>query len=1163
MKQFSTRLLVLAVLAGAISIAAYGQDVKLWPSPKSSSQPQVFCTGCDGKNAFSLDNAGLKVAHFSSPILAHTGKFIDGVYTNDDQGHGLRTVRGGRMLYAPGRGRLYMQNGAMLGVYPVADYFTKVAAGVVPVTSFPSLTGSYGRSGTPFESLIIPAQYGYPEASGSGWTYQGVDSQDRLYDIDIDDRQFVYAAYSVLGWGIFKDDGAGPGTLGPRMMPTEKQVTSGKVTSTRIACLKDGSSYYTIVSDGNRGTAVDIWNVTNTKSPTLVSNTNSRDKGFISWAKNSDSSRLAIVNGNQQVGIYTSHNFILGGQAIRTEVASSGRAFVAVTSDGTNFYAAESGASFTGNLLWKFTPNVSGDYDVTKYNILGSFQPLFMQGGDSGYLTIQGQSPIAGSAASAGDVRVINIGGADPVNVPIGDFFTKYYTLPPADYARPAGYTSLLRGSMMVKYGGKTYLFFATYGLADVYEFAGGESITVDYDHNQFGTVNLNAKPTQSGPFYGDRITFTALLSSTTSSSIQTEWNFGNPEPVNPNNIQNNIAVGTTTPTLVPYQYRNLTTTGQIEAQKTINVKNQANPQVAGSASIIMKTPIPRIGVQTSPGVSAALTSGTGVALLTSDRFTDASDGSVESHYASWTIDTTAPVALAPNQPKDPGACGTHNISLTTNYGEYSPSFVSAGTPYVPAAVNVTSYTVRPFTVTIDALTPTSTNFSATVRRDSSAVTATTWTTKWSLKNGVTDLVPSVPHTDNFPNVTPLPVPAITIPPGSVLTLEVTVDQAGIVPACQSFNTMSVSMTLAPPQADIQIGGCVHAGEPCTFTAVATSGTTAGWTYAWKLINTSPQLTSTVNPFQTSVPNSGNYIAEVKVTQSIFSTTVQKNFEVLPSLCSGLPDTLLYGVFVFGGTSGCTGSNCSPGETITLDAGGGGYVPKACDTYEWTFGDGTGQTLTGVTSNTVQHVYAGGNGSQYTVSLKVTNNSGSKTYTGTVKFGAPPPDCLFPVGVNFSWTGDKGCSPSKSCEVGELITFGPTNSFQSCDQYAWTFQSNGSSSQRSPGKIYAAAGTYAVSLTISNTKGTAPQVSKQITVVQGGGGTCSTHATVLNIDPSFTGPSSGCSDKNGLKCSASEAVQFNVNLVGNYTKQDCDQFEWTFDDGSAAVQGQTVQHQFL
>ncbi len=178
--------------------------------------------------------------------------------------------------------------------------------------------------------------------------------------------------------------------------------------------------------------------------------------------------------------------------------------------------------------------------------------------------------------------------------------------------------------------------------------------------------------------------------------------------------------------------------------------------------------------------------------------------------------------------------------------------------------------------------------------------------------------------------------------------------------------------------------------------------------------------------------------------------------------------------------------------------------------YAWTFGDGGTSTAA-----SPGHVYAAAG--VYTVSLTVTGPGGSNTQTRsnyvTVTTAAPV--------AQFTGSPTSGASP---------LTVAFTNtSTGSITSYAWTFGDGGTSTAASPSHIYAAAGVYTVSLTVTGPGGSNTQ-------------TRSNYVTVTTAAPvaQFTGsPTSG---KSPL------TVAFTNTSTGSITS-----YAWTFGDGGTST----------
>ena len=179
--------------------------------------------------------------------------------------------------------------------------------------------------------------------------------------------------------------------------------------------------------------------------------------------------------------------------------------------------------------------------------------------------------------------------------------------------------------------------------------------------------------------------------------------------------------------------------------------------------------------------------------------------------------------------------------------------------------------------------------------------------------------------------------------------------------------------------------------------------------------------------------------------------------------------------------------------------------------YGWNFGDGTTSTAA-----SPGHVYAAAG--VYTVSLTVTGPGGTNTQTRNsyVTVSAPPA----PV-AQFTGSPLSGTSP--------LTVAFTNNSTGSITSYAWTFGDGTTSTAASPSHVYAAAGVYTVSLTVTGPGGSNTQ-------------TRNNYVTVTAAAPvaQFTGsPLSGTSKL---------TVAFTNSSTGSITS-----YAWTFGDGTTST----------
>jgi PKD repeat protein len=169
-----------------------------------------------------------------------------------------------------------------------------------------------------------------------------------------------------------------------------------------------------------------------------------------------------------------------------------------------------------------------------------------------------------------------------------------------------------------------------------------------------------------------------------------------------------------------------------------------------------------------------------------------------------------------------------------------------------------------------------------------------------------------------------------------------------------------------------------------------------------------------------------------------------------------------------------TPSTAAIGVPIAFSAAASSDPDGSIVSYAWDFGDGT--TGSGVSVNK-SYATAG----TYTVTLTVTDNAGatgSTTHTVTITAANQPPT------ANFTAT------PSPA-SVGTPVTFSGSTSVDpdgTIVGYAWNFGDGTTGSGVTVSKSYSTAGTYTVTLTVTDNLGATGSTSAAITV-QGGGGT--------------------------------------------------------------------------
>lgn len=1157
--------LALAMLV--VLMAAPAALAQVYPKPGKSTNAPVLCADCAGKNSSGQNNKGLKTWPYSSPIVNHTGRIVNSVYTGDIQGSigtlyfrtaRARIVRLARKARGSAPPRAYIQIGSAMAAYSLDRFFTSTLPG--PMQSAGEL-GSYvaaSRGSDPVESIAPWDAFVYPESSSPPWAVGSGDGQDRMYDFDFDDRGYVYvAAGGYIGLGIVQDSGATNGGQLP-LVGQVAPATLGGIEAANVIALRAGNVYYAVVaSSGGRMT----FTVTDPANPIAgakrpANDNDQRVYGILTWAKDDDHQRVAISTIEGKIEIYDNVTFATGGTPLRTLSAPSSKKYGAVTvDDDGNFWTVEMTSAPTNNSIVKLdraTGYTEQRFDVfggpfTVINTPGSSRNSINYGDH--YLTVVGQST---GGIQGTDVRLFKIEAGVPVAVDLGGFFTKYYYAPPRDYAQPrSSDVGTTYGAHPIRWGNKTYLIFNTHGLGDVYELSAGDSIAVTQKAGSFGTLNPNAKSTAAGPFYGDILKFNAK-SSNPSFEYDVTWDFDNPD----SGAANTAAAKTNQD--VAHQYTGLGTAALIQAARKAQATGVINSTMVDSVAVTMAVPTARIGIL---GTNTALTTdGASLTLIAGDAFTDASDGEIEGHYSHWTVDTATPIMQAPNLTLPVGDVGAHTVTLSARYGKYNTSFTTVGTAYTDA-VSTVAYVVRPFAVAFGATTSSGApvTFTGSARKTSLAaiLPAVTWTVDWTLKNGAADVVPPQSST-----VAVGQIPSFTvankgaIPSGSILTLKVSVPLAGLgVGVPTAFAEHSITQTLVTPDPVIHKTGCANVGSPCSLTVSSIGGQpTDGWTVTWSVDGTAGLTAGATEAFKPTLAQ-GPHTITAAIATNVFAGSASETVQVEPTICGGPPPTKSQlGIY-----TSCT--SCSVNQTVTIRADMLGYTREGCEEYVWAFGDGS----QGPNLQSTSHKYTA-EGS-YTVTLTVKKGAQtSPLFQATVNVGTiiQPPTCTAPSAA-ISYNGSKGCQPGVSCKTGESISFSASRAngalLQSCDTVTWSFGDSGNSNNRTQNHTYQTANTYTVVLTVTNSVGEASTELSVPVVADTQPPPCDAPPTSSQAYLDFTGVTSGCTKLNEKVCQAGEVIKFKPKPFLGGKIQTCDQFQWSFGDGGSSNETEP-QHTF-
>jgi len=210
------------------------------------------------------------------------------------------------------------------------------------------------------------------------------------------------------------------------------------------------------------------------------------------------------------------------------------------------------------------------------------------------------------------------------------------------------------------------------------------------------------------------------------------------------------------------------------------------------------------------------------------------------------------------------------------------------------------------------------------------------------------------------------------------------------------------------------------------------------------------------------------------------------------------------------------------GIPLAFDGSGSLDPDGSIVSYAWDFGDGTAGT--GVSPS---HTYA--TAGTYNVSLTVTDNDGATdTATAVADIGSAPvvPPSADPNGP---YTGTAGIA----------VTFDGSGSLDpdgSIVSYAWDFGDGTTGTGVSPSHTYAAAGTYDVSLTVTDDSGAT-----------------NTNTTTATIDPGTGGNASPTADPNG-PYTGSTGIPLSFDGSGS---SDLDgsivSYAWDFGDGTTGT----------
>lgn len=274
--------------------------------------------------------------------------------------------------------------------------------------------------------------------------------------------------------------------------------------------------------------------------------------------------------------------------------------------------------------------------------------------------------------------------------------------------------------------------------------------------------------------------------------------------------------------------------------------------------------------------------------------------------------------------------------------------------------------------------------------------------------------------------------------------------------------------------------------------ADASTGNPTAW--AWDFGN---GATSTLKNPSTTYFTPGSYTVTLTVTNAAGSHTLTRQAYVT---VYGKPAV----AFVASDSTGCFPF---PVTFTDLSVASPGTVNNG---WIWDFGDG-GQS----TQQHPPNVY--GNGGNYTVSVKVTNDKGCWATATKPAY----------VAINGGVTSDFTFNQPVVCRTPVSVAFANISTGPGTLTYQWNFGDGGTSALPAPVHTYTTAGTYPVTLVTTSSEGCKDTMLKTDLV------------TVQNFTTSFTAPDSAC---------VGDAVALNNTSSNGATAT-----LWTFGDGTTST----------
>jgi PKD repeat protein len=1186
---------VVFVMATVFPSLARGQA---YPMPGSESEPPVICTTCSDDASKNKPTWA-----YQMPIKDFVGRWVDSQATRGYQdGTGYRTVRAKKVLNAPELNRVFTISGEGLEITDYNTFYTQRLR-----KDGKNLIFAPGRAdpGTTREKYLPGQMTIYAEWEDSGWITNYMDGQERLFDADYDDRGYVYLAYSIFGWGIHKDQGStiplvfqttadgegltilsvrsgssyntlisdgGTLTLYDTTNPTAPfklvsrslkvmSIAKGKGTDPTFAIVDGRGDLHFYTIDGFKR---------NTPQHTVT------DKKFRHVT--SDGTNFYAARPNEIV-VFTGGTFAQAGYPTDLQATQT-------LNWGVGGFLAAGGYDRDGRIdgrVWKLENGAPRSIDLKQffrkyYNTPpdGYAKPLNYTTWIRDFRVEKHGTRVLMFWSNDGLGDVFELQAADNIDIAINTA-AGYGTANPYSgggsgpfYGDPITFTGTYKpGPIQISWnfdnaGAPGNTATTTTDSSIVYQYSGlstSTAITTPRqvtaqavtDSSNTDSVNVSMlAPTARFALAGTNVLFPNassqapivlgdLFVDASDGSVQghySKWTLdasavdrvpSDPQPVG--------SCGVRSLTFAP-QYGPYTITSGVATHLGLSTR------YAPAAITLGYTVRPFV-----PQITIASTTSTGITFKNATRIGDSgaftagpsTPVSVTWRHVSATgTDLVAPVTRALTL--GTLASDTYAIASKTNGSKVVLSVAIDAGQIVDTTCGTYATASSEFALVVPDPTFSLTgclNEGQPCSATASSVggqSMTDWTYQWVLNSVTVGTTQTV-------NLT-------TLLKKGPATLKLTASNAiGSDSYQQTWTVGEPIGCTVPPGSDLSIyASCTtcNAGQSITFGPTYWSYKPQDCDkYKWEFSDgTSSTEMRPAKAFNTN----GTYTVKLTVTNEAGSVTKSTSITIGTSTtppptsppptgsCTSAPGP--YPEF----TLSC-GTSCAAGQAITFTYSSWNYVPQDCDTYSWTFGDGTNSS-----AQNPQKTYA--SAGTYTVELKVSNQNGFVTKIKSVTIGGgstPPPACTTPPGgsMSMSWLGEVSkCTAGSNCNPNENIAFtafvfGYTP--QSCDTWEWNFGDGTTGTGKTVSHKYPNGGSYTVSVKLRNSAGANNGVTGSVLVQD------LNVAKPTNVDfaMSTTNPIVG------------KAVTF----TGSATGDPVTNWQWDFGGGSKAT-GNPATHTF-